>query len=100
MGVVESPVNTTVSITSSTTTVCKKGPGVLERIIIPTPVATATIKIYDHASSASGAVLIDTITIAASPAMGPISVMCGQNFLLGCVVVTAVATQSVSVVVS
>lgn len=84
-------------ISTQTTTVVKAGSGTLGKLILPTPVASATVKIYDHATSATGRVLLDTITFTASPPVQPVVVELNAYFTLGCTVVTAGATMSVHV---
>ena len=99
MSTVESyPYNNT-AITTQTTTVVKPESGTLVRLVIPTPVANATVKVYDHPSAASGAVLVDTITLPGTLlSSGPVTVELGCRASWGITVVTAGATMSVHVV--
>ena len=86
------------SITTQTTTTVKSGSGVLRRVIIPTPTASATVKIYDN-TAASGALLMDTMTLPGTLLSdGPLVIEFGGHFGTGLTVVTGGATMSVSVV--
>ena len=82
------------NITTQTTTTVKSGAGRLQRIVIPTPVANATVKIYDN-TAASGTVLLDTITFPGTLlSSGPVNVPLGVAFSTGCTIVTAGATMT------
>jgi len=84
------------SITTQTTTTVKSGAGFIYQIEIPTPVANATVKIYDN-TAGSGTVLLDTITLpSVLISDGPIVVPLNKTFSTGCTIVTAGATMSVS----
>ena len=84
------------SITTQTTTTVKSGAGKLGFIVIPTPVASATVKVFDN-TAGSGTVLIDTITFpAALLSSGPVALELGLVFLRGLTIVTAGATMSVN----
>ncbi len=85
------------NIPTQTTTTVKPGVGLLHAIIIPTPVASATVKIYDN-TAGSGTVLLDTITMpAALLSSGPISLILDVSFSVGLTVVTAGATMPLTV---
>jgi hypothetical protein len=85
------------SITTQTTTVVKNAAGTLAGFLIPTPLASATIKVYDN-GAASGSVMVDTITFpAALLSSGPVFVKVNTSFATGCTVVTAGATMAVDV---
>jgi len=85
------------SITTQTTTVVKNAAGTLAGFLIPTPLASATIKVYDN-GAASGSVMVDTITFpAALLSSGPVFVKVNTSFAIGCTVVTAGATMAVDV---
>lgn len=87
--------------TTQTTTTHDTGAGVLHRVVIPTPVANATVKIHDHASSASGDVLLETITLPGTLlSSGPVVVELNVPYALGITMVTGVATMAVGVVYS
>lgn len=91
------PIYNPTSITTQTTTTVKSGAGTLGGILIPTPVASATIKIYDN-TAASGTVLVDTITFPVTLLNdGPIFIKVDTTFATGCTVVTAGATMAVDV---
>lgn len=91
------PIYSSTSITTQTTTTVKSGSGTLAGFLIPTPVATATIKIYDN-TAASGTVLVDTITLpAALISDGPIFVKCDASFATGLTVITGTATMAVDI---
>ena len=91
------PIYSYASITTQTTTTVKSGAGTLHNIIIPTPVANATVKIYDN-TAASGNVLLDTITLPASLLSdGPITLNFDASFSTGLTIVTAGATMSLGV---
>jgi hypothetical protein len=96
MSVVEEPVWNIKTVTTAATTVIKSGPGVIKRVILPTPVATATVKVWDGVSAA-GAVLLETVTVPASP-VTPFSFELGVDFTTGCTLVTAVANMGVVVI--
>jgi hypothetical protein len=85
------------SITTQTTTTVKSGSGVLSKILIPTPVAAATVKVYDN-TAASGRVLVDTITFPGTLlSSGPVDIELNAWFGTGLTVVTAGATMAVDV---
>lgn len=85
------------SITTQATTTVKSGAGVLGKLVIPTPVALATVKVYDN-TAASGTVLVDTITFPATLVSdGPIVLDLGFAFSTGLTVITAGATMAVDV---
>lgn len=86
------------AITTQTTTTVKSAAGKLGCIIIPTPVANATVKVYDN-TAGSGSVLLDTITFpAALLSSGPIQLFVGGvAFGTGLTIVTAGATMSLGV---
>lgn len=87
--------------TTQTTTTHDTGAGILHRLIIPTPVAAATVKIHDHASAASGSVLLETITMPGTLlSSGPITVELNVEYALGITMVTGVANMAVGVVYS
>ena len=91
------PVYSTTSITTQTTTTVRSGTGTLAGFLIPTPVATATVKIYDN-TAASGTVLVDTITFpAALLNSGPIFVKLDASYATGITVVTGVATMAIDI---
>jgi hypothetical protein len=96
MGTVDLTAWQTASITTQTTTVVKTGSGMLGMVVIPTPVATATVKIYDNVA-ASGRVLLDTITFPASPVGGPVWLDLNSYVGVGITVVTGVATMAVDI---
>lgn len=86
------------SIPTQTTTLVKSGPGKLARIIIPTLVASATVKVYDSLT-ASGAVMMDTLTNPATLLdQGPRVIEFGTAFSIGLTIVTAGATQPINVI--
>lgn len=95
MGTVDLTAWQTASITTQTTTVVKTGSGMLGMVVIPTPVATATVKIYDN-TAASGKVLLDTITVPGSP-QAPVWLDLNSYVGIGITVVTGVATMSVDI---
>lgn len=75
------------NITTAATTLVKSGDGTLHALVINTPVASATITIYDN-TAASGA-KIGTITLPATLlAQGPISALYDIDFTIGLTVVT------------
>jgi len=87
------------NIPTQTTTVVDTGAGILRRVVIPTPVANATVKVYDHGSAASGTVLLDTVTMPGTLlSSGPVTVELGVDYALGIVVVTGGATMPITVV--
>ena len=90
-----SPWNVT-TITKQTTTVVKTGSGILGKVLIPTAVASATIKIYDG-PAASGRVLLDTMAFTASPPVVPTVLDLNLFFGINLTVVTAGATMSVGI---
>jgi hypothetical protein len=91
------PVYSVSSITTQTTTVVKNTPGTLHSIIIPTPVASATVKIYDN-TAGSGSVILDTITFPATLlSSGPVCLIFDVIFATGLTIVTAGATMSLGV---
>lgn len=84
-------------ITTQTTTTIKSGAGVFGGIIIPTPVASATVKGYDNIAG-SGTLALDTITLPGTLlAQGPVPCPIDQAFATGLTIVTAGATMSVGV---
>lgn len=86
------------NISTQTTTTVKSGVGFLRRIVIPTQVASATVKIYDN-TAGSGTVIMDTLTLPATLLNdGPMVVDFDCSFTVGCTVVTAGATMSVTVI--
>ena len=73
---------------AAATTTIATGAGVLQRIVLPLLVASATLKIWDN-TAASGAVLLDTVTLpAVLLEQGPKSVELGVSFGTGITVVT------------
>lgn len=85
-------------ITAQATTVVDAGEGLLQRIIIPTLVANATVKIYDSLT-AMGTVLVDTITMPSTLlSSGPVALELGLNYSTGITVVTAGANMPLTVV--
>ena len=87
-----------VNIPTQTTTLVKTGEGVLIRIIIPTQVASATVKVYDSLTAAN-TVIMDTLTMPATLLdEGPMVLEFGVLFSTGCTVVTAGATMPLTVV--
>jgi hypothetical protein len=83
-------------ISGQATTLVKTGPGILGSLVIPTPVASATIKIWDSLAG-SGLTLLDTITLPASPTVLPTVIYLGVAFSVGLTVVTAGATMPITV---
>lgn len=87
--------------TTQTTATQDTGAGVLHRIVIPTPVANATVKIYDHGSLASGDVLLETVTLPGTLlSSGPLSVEINAAYSLGITTVTGGANMAVGIVYS
>lgn len=84
--------NAFVNITTATTTVVKSGPGFLHMLVINTPVASATITIYDN-TAASGT-KIATITIPSTvTGEAPSSIEYDVAFSTGLTIVTSGATD-------
>lgn len=81
------------NITTQTTTVIKRGSGVLHAVTLNTPVATSVITIYDGIDTTG--TKIATYTVAASPQ--PSSVVYDVVFTVGLTVVTATATTDLTV---
>ena len=91
------PIYSYAVITTQTTTTCKSGAGTLHTITISTPVANATVKVWDSLAG-SGTVLVDTITLpAALISDGPITLTFDESFTTGLTIVTAGATMSLNV---
>lgn len=87
--------------TTQTTATQDVGAGTLHRVIIPTPVALATVKIFDHGSLASGDVLLETVTMPSTLlSSGPVVIEMNVAYSLGITIVTAGATMTVGVVYS
>ena len=85
------------TITTQTTTVIKADSGVLGKLVIPTPVAAATVKIYDGAA-ATGRVLVETITMPGTLlSSGPVSLDLNAYFVTNLTVVTAGANMGINV---
>lgn len=89
---------TSLSIPTQTTTTVKSGLGKLGYIIIPTQVASATVKVYDSLA-ASGTVLMDTLTMPATLLNeGPFTLWFGgTTFTTGLTIITAGATMPIDV---
>lgn len=86
------------NIPTQTTTTVKSGVGFLRRIIIPTKVASATVKIYDN-TAGSGTVIMDTLTMPATLLDdGPMVIDFDCSFAVGCTIVTAGATMPITAV--
>jgi hypothetical protein len=86
------------NITGQTTTVVDTGAGLLQRIIIPTLVTSATVKVYDGLS-ATGTVLLDTVTMPGTLlSSGPVTLEIGATYSTGITVVTAGATMPLTVI--
>ena len=86
------------NISTQTTTLVDSGAGLLQRIIIPTLIASATVKVYDSLT-ATGDVLLDTVTLPATLlSSGPLTVEIGAAYTTGICVVTAGATMPLTVV--
>ena len=81
------------NITTQTTTICKGGPGFLDKITLNNPVATSVITVFDN-TAASGTT-IATITVPASPQ--PVSLHYGVRFTTGLTVLTATASSDITV---
>ena len=80
------------NMTTGTTTTIKSGAGFLHAIIVNTPVASATIKIYDN--TAGSGTLIGTITCGGTLASDQISdYMYDVSFATGLTIVTSGATD-------
>ena len=91
------PIYSYTSITTQTTTTVKSGAGTLAGFLIPTPVASATMKIFDN-TAASGSVIVDTITFPATLVSdGPVFIKIDASFAIGCTVVTAGATMAADI---
>ncbi|TCO87265.1 hypothetical protein EV701_123102 [Chthoniobacter flavus] len=78
------------NVSTATTTVCKSGSGVLERIIINTGASTSTVTVYDN-TAGSGT----KIATAATTAQGVL--VYGCHFSTGLTIVTS-STADVTVV--
>lgn len=86
---------TPLNIASATTTVVKKGPGILVAIIVNKALASSVYTIYDN-TAASGT-KIATITIPAAPAVNQFAIPYLCKFTTGLTVVTT-STDDITVV--
>lgn len=94
LNAVESPIPTVkyFNINSATTTTVKSGAGSLYTITINTPVASATITLYDN--TAGSGTKIATITLPSTiTSLGPMTLNYGVSFATGLTIVTSGATD-------
>lgn len=82
----------TAHITTATTTTVKSGAGIAHEILIGTPVASATITVYDSLT-ASGTILAVITLPSVITAFGPVAVMRDRAFATGLTIVTSGATD-------